>query len=151
LEFERGSERIYAIWTPRGQCEMQFEFSADTAVTSVSFYGRSSPLKTNGKRFTVSASPAVRYLVSPVTAARVSAGRRSFDAPLDGTQVVDRMDDLARWQLAPGEQPITEPTRKPGKFVLRQVNDAEKGACLELELKHEGAVPAVVGEYTALR
>lgn len=151
LEFERGNERIYALWTPRGQCEMQFELNADAAMTSVSFYGQSSPMNTKGKRFTVLASPAVSYFISPVTAARVSASRRSFDAPPVGTQVVDRMDDLARWQLASTEQPITEPTRKPGKFELRQVNDAEKGACLELELKHEGAVPAVVGEYTALR
>jgi hypothetical protein len=151
LEFERGNQRIYAIWTPRGQCEMQFEWSAYADVTSVSFYGRSEPLKGNGKRVTLSASPAVRYLVSSVTAARVSAGQRSFDPPPVGTQVVDRMDDLARWQLAPSEQPITEPTRKPGKFEIRQVNDTEKGACLELELKRDGTVPAVVGEYTALR
>jgi hypothetical protein len=151
LEFERGKERIYALWTPRGQCDMQFEFDADTGVTSVSFYGQSARLTTKRKRFTVTASPAVRYLVSPVTAARVSAGRRSFDPPPVGTQVVDRMDDVARWQLVPAEQPITERTRKPGKFELRQVNDAEKGACLELEVKQDGTVPAVVGEYTALR
>src|ERR1019366_6975906 len=37
------------------------------------------------------------------------------------------------------------------KFDIRQVNDTEKGACLELELKREGEVPHVVGEYTALR
>lgn len=151
LEFERGKERIYALWTPRGQCEMQFEWSADATVTTVSFYGQSAPLKTKNQRFTVTASPAARYLVSPVAVARVSAGPRSFDASPGGTQVVDRMDDLARWQLAPAEQPITEPTRRPGKFELRRVNDIEKGACLELELTHDGAVPAVVGEYTALR
>ena len=151
LEFERGNERIYAIWTPRGQCEMLFEWSADAAVTSVSFYGQSSPLKMNGKRFTVTASPAARYLVSSVAAARASAGRRSFDAPPVGTQVVNQMDDLAQWQLDPAEQPITEPTRNPGKFELRQVNDAEKDACLELELKRDGTVPAVVGEYASLR
>ena len=26
LEFERGNDRIYALWTPRGQCEMELEF-----------------------------------------------------------------------------------------------------------------------------
>jgi hypothetical protein len=61
------------------------------------------------------------------------------------------MDDLAQWQLAPGEQTITTSLRRPGKFELRQVNDAEKGACLELELQREGEIPPVVGEYTALR
>lgn len=151
LEFERGSERIYAIWTVRGQCEMQFEFDVDTAVTSLSFYGRPSLLKTEGRRFIVEASPAVRYFVCPAAATRVIAGRRSFDPAPAGAHVVDRMDDLGRWRLDVAEQPITEPTRKPGKFDLRQVDDAEKGACLELELNHEGVVPTVVGEYTALR
>lgn len=151
LEFQRAGRRIYAVWTPRGQCEMQFEFNADTTLTSVSFYGQSAPMKTTGKRFTVMASPAVSYIVSPVTADRVSAGRRSFDSPPAGTQVVDSMNDLARWRLDPAEQPITEATRKPGKFELRRVNDADQGACLELELKHVGDVPAVVGEYASLR
>lgn len=151
LEFERGHERLYALWTPRGQCEMQLEFNADVDVMSVSFYGQSAPLKTNGKRLIVTASPAVSYLISPVAAQRATAGRRSFDPPPVGVQVVDALDDVARWRLDPAEQPITEPTRQPGTFELRQVNDAEQGACLELELKHKGAVPAVVGEYTALR
>ena len=34
---------------------------------------------------------------------------------------------------------------------LREVRDEERGECLEFELKHEGSVPAVVGEYVALR
>lgn len=151
LEFERGNERIYALWTPRGQCEMEVAFDADVDLTNVSFYGQPSPVRTSGKRATITASPAVCYLVSPVAAARVSAGRRSIEAPPAGTQVVDPMDHLAAWQLDRAEQLTPEPTRKAGKFELHQVNDAEKGACLELELQHEGTVPAVVGEYTALR
>lgn len=151
LEFERGTERIYALWTPRGQCEMQFEWSADAPVIGVSFYGQTSSLKTNVRRLTVTASPAVSYLISPVAVARVSAGRRSFDAPPGDARAVNPINDLSQWQLEPAEQPITEPTRQPGMFELRQVNDTERGACLELELKHHGAVPAVVGEYTALR
>jgi hypothetical protein len=151
LEFARGNERIYAIWTARGACEMQFAFNADTPLTNVSFYGQSSPLQTNDKRCTVTASPAVCYLLSPVAVAEVSAGRRTFDPPPNGTDVVNPMDHLAQWQLDPAEQSITEPTRQPGKFELRQVNDREQGACLELELQHEGVVPAVVGEYAALR
>jgi hypothetical protein len=37
LEFERGTDRIYAVWTPRGECEMEFEFPTDTTVTRVKF------------------------------------------------------------------------------------------------------------------
>jgi hypothetical protein len=153
VEFARGQEHIYALWTPRGQCEMEFEFPSETAVTQVEFYGRQLPLKTNGRRFTITADSAVSYVISPLGATRVTAGRRAFPShqPPAGTTVINKLDDLAQWQLAPGEQRITTPLRRPGKFELRQVDDAEKGACLELELQREGEIPAVVGEYTALR
>ncbi len=65
LEFERGNERIYALWTPRGTCEMELIFQGHATVTGVSFHGQPSPLKTSGKRVSVIASPAVRYLISP--------------------------------------------------------------------------------------
>ncbi len=153
LEFERGHESIYALWTPRGQCELEFEFPADTSVTQVEFYGRQHSLKTNGKRFIITADSAVSYIIGPVAATRITAGKRAFPnhQPPAGTQAISHMDVLAQWQLAPEEQTITTPLRRPGKFELRQVSDADKGACLELELKREGEVPHVVGEYTALR
>jgi hypothetical protein len=153
LEFERGNERIYALWTPRGQCGMEFEFPADNAVTQVEFYGRQRTLKTKSKRFTITADSAVSYIISPVAATSITAGKRAFPnhQPPAGTQVISHMDDLAQWHLTPEEQTLTTPLRRPGKFELRQVNDADKGACLELELKREGEIPHVVGEYTALR
>ncbi len=153
LEFERGKDRIYALWTPRGRCEMEYEFPTDTAVAQVEFYGRRHSLKTNGKRLTITAASAVNYIISPIAATNITAGKRAFPnhQPPVGTQVISHVDDLAQWQLVPDEQTITTPLRRPGKFDIRQVNDAEKGACLELELKREGEVPHVVGEYTALR
>lgn len=153
VEFERGNERLYALWTPRGQCEMEFGFPADTAVTQIEFYGRQRPLKTKSRRFTITAESAVNYIISPVAATSITAGKRAFPnhLPPAGTQVISPMDDLAQWQLATKEQALTTPLRRPGKFELRQANDADKGACLELELKREGAIPQVVGEYTALR
>lgn len=153
LEFERSSARIYALWTPRGQCEMELEFPTDTALAQVEFYGGQHSRKTNGKRLALTAASAVSYIISPVAATKITAGKRAFPnhQPPVGTEVISPMDDVAQWQLVPGEQSITTPLRRPGRFDLRQVNDTEKGACLELELKREGEVPHVVGEYTALR
>lgn len=153
LEFERGQNRIYALWTPRGECEMELEFPTDVAVEQVEFYGRRHSRKTGGKRLTITAAGGVSYVISPVAATSITAGRRAFPnhQPPDGTQVINPMDDLTQWQLVPAEQSITTPLRRPGKFELRQINDAEKGPCLELELKREGEVPHVVGEYTALQ
>ncbi|HEY3900664.1 MAG TPA: hypothetical protein VGM54_18795 [Chthoniobacter sp.] len=151
LEFARGNEHIYALWTPRGQCELEIEFPDDLTITQVEFYGRQRPLQTNGRRLTITADTAVSYLISPVAATHITAGRRAFPPPPAGTSVISTMDDVAQWQLAPEEQTITTPLRRPGKFELRQVNDAEKGPCLELELQREGEIPpSVVGEYTAL-
>lgn len=153
LEFERGNDRIYALWTPRGTCAMEFEFPTDTAVTQVEFYGQQHSLKTNGKRLTITATSAANYVISPIAATDITAGKRAFPnhQPPVGTQAISHMDDLAQWQLVPDEQTIATPLRRPGKFDIRQVIDTEKGACLELELKRAGEVPHVVGEYTALR
>lgn len=153
LEFERGNDRIYVLWTPRGECEMELEFPAETAVAQVEFYGRQHSLKTKDKRLAITAATAVNYIISPIAATSITAGQRAFPnhQPPAGTQVISPMNDLAQWQLVPGEQSIATPLRRPSKFDLRQVNDTEKGACLELELKREGEVPHVVGEYATLR
>jgi len=153
LEFVRNGKRIYAFWVPRGQCELEFEFPLDTTVTSIEFYGRQLQRDSNGRRLKVTASTAVSYLVCPSAALRVTAGQRSFPQhrPPAGTQIISSMDDLAQWQLAPDQQPITTSLRRPGVFNLHKVIDPEKGSCLELELLHQGEVPNVVGEYTALR
>lgn len=155
LEFERDNaslDRIYALWTPRGECEMEWEFPTDTALAQVEFYGRQHALKMKGKRLTITAASAVHYIISPIPATKITAGKRAFPnhQPPPLAQVISRMDDLAQWHLV-SDQSLTTPLRRPGKFAIRQVNDAEKGACLELDLKHEGEVPHVVGEYTALR
>lgn len=153
LEFERNGERIYAFWVPRGQCELEFEFPADTTVTAVEFYGRQTQRNSNGKRLKVTAGTGVSYLVCRAAATRVTAGRRAFplNQPPAGTQVISGMDDLSQWQLAPEQQSITTTFRRPGVFKLNKVIDSEKGPCLELDLQHQGEVPDVVGEYTALR
>ena len=40
------------------------------------------------------------------------------------------MDDLTQWQLVPGDRAIATPLRRPGKFDVRQVADAE-GFCAD--------------------
>ena len=47
LEFTRGAEHIYALWTVRAQCAMEMEFPADTPLTNVGFYGAQTKKKTS--------------------------------------------------------------------------------------------------------
>ncbi|MFN0077009.1 MAG: hypothetical protein ACKVY0_11095 [Prosthecobacter sp.] len=152
LEFTRGKKHVYAVWTTRGECEMQVELPADSTLTLTSFYGEQREQTSKDKRLIVTASSAVSYFTSPVAIKGITAGTRRFpqQSPPPGTQVVAKMDTATDWQLA--EEPtLTTKVRVPGKFTLSQQNDPEHGPCIEVALQKSGELPAVVGEYTALR
>lgn len=153
LEFTRGREHIYAVWTLRGECEMQVELPTDGTLTQIDFYGVERQAASRDKRLAVTASTAVSYFTSPVAVKSIAAGTRRFpqQLPPPDTQIVARMDNVADWQLVADDTPVTTRLRRPGKFTLRQQNDAEQGACLEVTLQKEGELPAVVAEYTALK
>lgn len=153
LEFQRGNEFVYAVWTPRGHCELEFEFPPDANLVSTSFYGVRKPLHTTANQIHIDASPAVTYLTSTKAASHVHAAGRSFpeNFPSPKTKVVTQMDDAAQWTLGPAEPKLETTERRHGQFTFKSVNDPEKGPCLELELKHEGEIPNIVGEYASLR
>ncbi len=153
LEFKRGSEWVYAVWTERGDCELQVELTADSALTLTGFYGGQRAQASQGGLLAVTASSAVSYFTSRAPVKAITAGARRFplQSPPAGTQVVARMDRATDWELAPEDTPLTTKVRVPGKFTLRQENDAERGACIEVALQREGDLPPVVAEYTALK
>lgn len=153
LEFTRGSKHIYAMWTGRGECEMQVELPAEDTLTLIDFYGVDRQATSHDNRLTIASSSAVSYFTSPVAVKSISAGTRRFpqQQPPPGTQIVARMDNVADWQLAADDTPLTTRLRRPGKFTLRQHSDAQQGACLEVTLQKDGELPAVVAEYTALK
>lgn len=153
LEFTRGKEHVYALWTPRGECEMQVELPADSTLTLTSFYGEQRQQPSNNKRLTVTASSAVSYFTSPVAIKGVTAGKRRFpqQSPPPGTQIVAKMDSAADWEIATTDAKLTTKVRVPGNFTLSQQNDPEHGPCLEVALQKCGELPAVLAEYTALR
>ncbi|RFC43127.1 MAG: hypothetical protein DVB28_001652 [Verrucomicrobia bacterium] len=153
LEFERAGEYVYAVWTPRGHCELEFEFPSETALVSTAFYGARKTLQTSGNRLSMDVSSAVTYLTASKAALSARAGKRSFpdNLPPAGTTVVSRMDDPAQWSLGGPEPKLETTERRAGRFALAGVTDPEKGACLELEPRPEGNLPDIVGEYASLR
>lgn len=153
LEFTRGDERVYAVWTLRGECQMQVELPADNTLTLTDFYGAQRKQASSDKRLTLTASSAVSYFASPVAVKSITAGARHFpqQSPPPDVQIVARMNKLADWQIVPDDTPLTTRLRRPGKFTLSQRKDAEQGLCLEVALQQEGVLPAVIAEYTALK
>lgn len=166
LEFRRGGEWVYALWTARGIAEAAVGFERDITAQHSDMFGRARELKTNGKTLSVQVSGEPCYLVTPAAATAVSVGKRTYpeDQPPAGAkvQVVDKMDKLDNWQLSnkPDERLENVPKlgnqnyltfRQLGKCQLRASADEEKGECLELEFVQDGKVAPFLSEYTFLR
>ena len=153
LEFRRGDSTVYALWTPRGECGMEMRFPQGTSVEVVDFYGRPRPLALEGGRVVVGAAPSVCYVIASKKAESCVAGARSFssDQRPATVQVLAGVSELDKWQLGGEEPRMKTPTLRHGAFAMRRVDDRERGACIELELKREGALPDIVGEYASLR
>jgi hypothetical protein len=150
LEFTRGDQYVYALWTTRGECEMQIELPANATLTQTDFYGVQHQQATKGGRLKIKASSAVSYLTGTVSVKTITAGARHFLPPPTGTQVVAKMDNSDDWLLV-NDDTLKSELRRAGNFTLTQQNDAEQGPCLEVALLKTGELPAVVGEYTALK
>ncbi|MBT3380565.1 MAG: hypothetical protein HN742_10435 [Lentisphaerae bacterium] len=164
LEFERpDTQMVYAIWTSRGDCELTLELPDGTGVEVIDMYGRSGQRTAGRRGLTVNAGTAPQYVTSPVAIQNVVRGKRSyppddlFPLPPDEFRVVNAMDDLTQWTLQAGVDPLLEgadgliPHRTLGDYVLRGAQDDEKADCLELELRANEKLPALMNEYTVLR
>jgi hypothetical protein len=71
-----------------------------------------------------------------------------------GFRIADKLDDAHEWALCQDESLTRKtgelPRHVPGKFDLRQVEDEERGRCLELELRGDNALSDYIGEYCAI-
>ncbi len=164
VEFQQpGNRRVTALWASRGDAEFNIEFAGDTAVQVVGMYGDGEKRKTAGGKLTVKAGTSPAYVTADKEITRITLGARSFPAdeararlaavaaPLDQVDAVaiDRDSSLDTPKVAPLQLPI----RQLGDFELRQAQDEQKGACVELELK-TGTAPApgkYVTAYATLR
>jgi len=155
LEFDRADGRLaYAVWTPRAAVELALEFPPDTGLELTDFYGAVSTPSVDSGRLALTVGPAPQYLIAakPLTSARVL--RQITEPAPPGFRVADKLDDASSWSLS-NDESLTKktgelPRHVMGKFSLRQVEDAERGRCLELELHGDSALSDYIGEYGAV-
>jgi hypothetical protein len=160
LEFARDGARVYALWTPRGTCEVRLTFAADGPVTIDGLYGRTRKAAVVGGELRVEAGEEVTYVTALQAASAILAGRRAFplDQPPPGTTVVEPLTDPAAWTLT-ASKPLENgphpyrwlPWRTTGKGRLAAVRDPEKGPCLGLELVAEGEVTELLAECVSFQ
>jgi hypothetical protein len=99
-------------------------------------------------------------VVSPTSPETIRITRRELAGAPAGFRVADRMDRLTTWSLQKDDQSLAGysdpdthglPIRVPGDFALTQVEDREKGSCLELKLHPKGELPPIISEYAVLK
>lgn len=156
-EFRRGDEWVYALWVPRGRREarLRFEGEADLRVTDL--YGRER--SSRGRDLDLGVSTGAQYVAAKARLSQVTAGKSSFpeDGDPAGAVVVDRMEDPGAWEFQDlkwleNAKGGNLPHRKQGKVEMRGVEDPEKGKCIELELKPEGALAwELMHEFASIR
>lgn len=140
LEFKRGNEWVYALWTPRGERTASIKLNGGGQSTLIDMYGREKT--TTGTDINLNITSAPQYVVSSQRFAGITPGKASFpdDTPPEKPFVIDAMDKAGNWTVAFDEPKWMNrkggniPHGTPGDFTLREVNDPEMGACLELSL-----------------
>lgn len=161
LEFRRKDGKyVYPLWTSRGTASLTIETgSADCEVFD--FYGRSIKPAVSAARLSLTADTGAKYLFADAPLVKsIACGDRTYpqDRPPKSANVVNRMDNAAQWLLASGKEPLLEkmkgvsmPYRTIGRYAIRQVNDRDKGDCLEIELVEPNlSLPKIVNEYAVV-
>jgi hypothetical protein len=160
LEFRRADGKyVYAMWTPRGQAKLRLQFPTGAEVSVVSLYGAENGSFVGGSRkdVEIECDTAPVYAVGPVSVDSVELLSREYAGPPESFEVVSKMDNLEDWNHLSDDTSLTSrqfrslPIRQIGDFELSQVDDDEKGRCLQLKLNKKGEVPEIVSEYTTLR
>lgn len=163
LEFVRGKEFVYALWTARGELDVALTYEKETKVLTHGFYGAQSEEQAKGGKLAQRLTTAPFYLTGTVPLLAVDGSRkRTFErepVPQNLT-VACTVADTNIWGLIEGIDPrfaLDSHTpesfggRRPGKFELQSVQDEERGDCLELVHTSAETCPPLMYEYVMIK
>jgi len=138
-EFERGDEKVYALWLPRGDREVALTFDRDArfvhtdmlgnpteSATSKQEVGRANLHAEFGATLRVSSSPS--YLRVAAKIAKAAAGPTVCEPAPEKRRVVDDLCDRSRWDVVAEPDAFLDKThfdfpRRLGKFDIAVKDD----------------------------
>ncbi len=156
-EFKRAWDGKYitVFWTSRGRSELRLKLGTGK-VEQVDLYGRKQFPHAWFRRHSLEASTALTYLLTDAPIESAACSRRSFPEETaffkSGFRVIAPADALADWQLQDKDEPliagrIDKHYRTRGKASLREVNDPDRGRCLELAIESNDKLHKMMSEY----
>ena len=153
-EFQRADGFVYALWLPRGERQVALTFEKATPYTLTDMVGNARG-GASAPKATVQVSSSPSYLRCSARIAKAEAGPTTCEPAPEKRKVVADLCDLGRWRVVKEADEFLEKThfdfpRRPGKFDLRIVDDAEKGRALEVKLLPQPDVPWPCPRYLVL-
>ena len=164
LEFTKGNEKVYALWTARGEIDAEI-YASNNQLTQHDLFGKITPinLKANQGKITISEEPIYLVTSGAITSVKADGTRRYpnevYPAAAKKSKVVTA-DDSGKWHLDLSEDKRLQTGNKdpgflyfmkPGSYLMRSTDDAEQGKCLELEFKPAEKSQPLVAEYAFIR
>jgi len=157
LEFKRGNDYLYALWTARGEVKAAFTTGAEK-VLRTDLFGRERVIGGGCFTETVGTEPFYLTLDHPLDSVSAAKERAYPQEPHpEKMTVAAPMDDAAAWEVVTGEDerlrraPSELQTRIPGTFALSTVKDEKMGRCIEVTPEFSGKLHPLVGEFAFLR
>ena len=158
LEFKRMDGKVVtALWAARG--EVLFEICASGQGTATHMLGSTESLRKRRSCVWGGTSPTYVVTDEPLRWVRI-AGRtfKEDEAIAKRAKIAWTLDDASRVTLDPDPRYETKhhrflPILKPSDFTVKQVQDEEKGPCIEvaLDLTKHPETSRYITEYTTLR
>ncbi len=171
-EFERpyDGKTIYVFWTSRGTAELALKLGS-SKLEQVSLYGKTtrpsfwSMPSLLFKKMNITASTAAQYIITDAKMASIACGKRAYtdewSVPLPGFKVVDAVDSLGKWELRKEPSPLVDDPktfkykydidRTPAKAQVKEVDDPEKGRCLEISIASNDKLHKLMSEYAVIQ
>ena len=158
LEFKRMDGKVVtALWAARG--EVLFEIDSRTKGTATHMLGATERVGKRRSKIWGGTSPTYVVTDKPLRSVRIA--KRAFredEGIARLAKVAWAIDDVSQVTLEPDPRYETKHTRflpilKPSAFTVKQVEDDEKGACIEvaLDLGKNQSTSRYITEYTTLR
>ena len=153
LEFTRPEgDRVYALWTLRGQREVRLSVNGTGPATVTDGMGNSVQAPVADGEVVVVVDDSPRYVSGVEVAAVKAGGWRYTAAPGPGAVLVDELDDPGAWRVSARRDTAFENytwdvVRRPGRLTWSAVRDPERGAVTQVALDGPQGGPDVAAWY----
>lgn len=155
LEHDTG-ERLYALWLPRGERDVEVRFVDSAPFTLTDMIGNSREIRPAAgvARITVSASPS--YIRGGGEMVSLHAGDTRCEPAPDNVRVIEPLAGLDRWEQVRETDELLDKShfdfpRQAGDITVAAVRDEKVGPCVELTLNPQPEVAWSISRYTTLQ